>query len=122
MVAPVAGQGMTRRLAAIAAGILIIVVAFTLGFVVGIRSTPPPAVEIRKSEIEPYVEVWRDGELIAEWEPMDGAVYAVLDQVLRDDPALYREPQTGPPAPHKEPPRDPDRGRGPVLQEAAERR
>ena len=112
---------MTRRFATITAAVVVIVAAFALGFITGTRSAPPPAVEIRKSEIEPYVEVWRSGELVAEWEPQDGGVFRILDQVLRDDPELYREPGGGP-TPPGDPPRDPDRGRGPVLQEAAARR
>jgi hypothetical protein len=102
----------TRRLAAIATGC-----ALAAGFIAGRLSVPPVAVEVRRSEIEPYIEVWRAGELAAEWEPADGDVFVILDQVLRDDPALYRETQPADPS-GPEPPRDPGRGRGPLLQQA----
>jgi len=103
---------MTRAIAFI---IVASLAAFVAGFVAGNKAASRAGVEIRRSEVEPYVEVWRDGELAAEWEPRDGAIYTLLDQVLRDDPAIYK-PQPGDPAPEAP---DPGRGRGPVLQEAS---
>jgi hypothetical protein len=68
----------------------------------------PPTIAVEWSPTAGWVEVDRNGELHSEWnEARDGDLYRVLDQFLRDDPALYQ-----PAPPGEEPP-----GRGPVLQE-----
>jgi hypothetical protein len=45
-----------------------------------------PACEIRRSPLDSQtIEVWRNGELADEWQPEDGAIYTMLDYVLRDE-------------------------------------
>ena len=45
-----------------------------------------PACEIRRSPHDGQtIEVWRAGELADEWQPEDGAIYTMLDHVLRDE-------------------------------------
>jgi hypothetical protein len=46
----------------------------------------PTACEVRRSSLDSQtIEVWRDGELADEWQPEDGAIYTMLDYVLRDE-------------------------------------
>ncbi len=62
-----------------------------------IRTPPPPSiVGLRLDRLTHCVEVWRSGELIAEYEPRDGAIYAELLGILDDAPrpfARYPRPQ-----------------------------
>jgi hypothetical protein len=50
-------------------------------------ASPPAAVELRRSEVPGWVEVWREGELDSEWQAKDGAVYEVIDPGVGDRPA-----------------------------------
>lgn len=51
----------------------------------GVRQSRP-ACEIRRSPHDGQtIEVWRNGELADEWQPEDGAIYTMLDHVLRDE-------------------------------------
>jgi hypothetical protein len=79
------------------------VLLFSTGFGLGRKTAPPsPSVavtvervagqdDVTLSRAGDWIQVHRDGRLSAEWQPRDGAVWAVLDLVLRDEWSLLSE-------------------------------
>lgn len=56
---------------------------------------PPVTVGIRVDPVTQCVEVWRAGELVAEYEPRDGEVYRELKNLADDaNPAGRKAPVT----------------------------
>ena len=57
------------------------------GIIIRYDSAPPAwqdGLVIRYSPTPGWIEVWRDGELESEWQPRDGEIYGVLDELLED--------------------------------------
>jgi hypothetical protein len=68
-----------------ATGIVAVVMALLGAYWLGARHRSAVC-EVRRSPLDSQtIEVWRNGELTDEWQPEDGAIYTMLDSVLRDE-------------------------------------